>query len=84
MLSEQFSTIFLSDVPEIGDREHDKINYFIQLIDILYDAHIKLVLSTTAEKVQDIYKEGPFSFEFERTQSRLTEMQTHEYLARGR
>ncbi len=83
-LSEQFSTIFLSHVPEISNREHDKITYFIQLIDILYDAHVKLVLSTTAEKVQDIYKEGPFSFEFERTQSRLTEMQTHDYLARGR
>ncbi len=84
ILSEQFSTVFLSHVPEIGDREHDKITYFIQLIDILYDAHVKLVLSTTAEKVHDIYRQGPFSFEFERTQSRLTEMQTHEYLARGR
>jgi cell division protein ZapE len=84
VLSEQFSTVFLSHVPEIGDREHDKITYFIQLIDILYDAHVKLVLSTTAEKVLDIYRKGPFSFEFERTQSRLTEMQTHDYLARGR
>ncbi len=84
VLSEQFSTIFLRDVPEIGDREHDKITYFIQLIDILYDAHVKCVLSTTAEKAQDIYRQGPFSFEFERTQSRLTEMQTHEYLAKGR
>jgi cell division protein ZapE len=83
VLSEQFSTIFLSQVPEITTREHDKITYFIQLIDILYDAHIKLVLSTLAETVQDIYKQGPFSFEFERTQSRLTEMQTHDYLSRG-
>ncbi len=84
VLSEQFSTIFLSHVPEISDREHDKITYFIQLIDILYDAHIKLVLSTMAETPTYIYRQGPFSFEFERTQSRLTEMQTHEYLARGR
>lgn len=84
MLSEQYSTIFLSNVPEIGEREHNKITYFIQLVDILYDAHVKLVLSTMAETVQDIYKQGPLSFEFERTQSRLTEMQTHDYLGRGR
>lgn len=83
VLSEQFATIFLSNVPEISDREHNKITYFIQLIDILYDAQVKLVLSTTAETVRAIYREGPFSFEFERTQSRLTEMQTHDYLAKG-
>lgn len=83
-LVEQFSTIFISNVPEIAMSEHNKITYFIQLIDIFYDAHVKLVLSANAAKVQDIYQQGPLHFEFERTQSRLTEMQTHDYLAVGR
>ena len=83
-LAEQFPMIFVSNVPEIAANEHNKITYFIQLIDILYDAHVKLVLSADAVKVQDIYKAGPLSFEFERIQSRLTEMQTHDYLARAK
>ncbi len=82
-LSEQFSTIFLRDVPVIQASEHNKITYFIQLIDILYDAHVKLVLSVYAQNVSAIYPQGPLHFEFQRTQSRLIEMQGHAYLAKG-
>ena len=82
-LSEQFSTIFLKEVPIIQASEHNKITYFIQLIDILYDAHVKLVLSAYAQNVSAIYPQGPLHFEFQRTQSRLIEMQGHAYLAKG-
>ena len=82
VLSEQFTTIFLSNVPQIKASENNKIIYFIQLIDILYDAHIKLVLSAETD-VTNLYREGALAFEFERTKSRLIEMQTHEYLAKN-
>ena len=54
---------------------------FINLVDEFYDRSVNLVIS--AEKpLEALYSGGRLTFEFQRTQSRLLEMQSHEYLAR--
>jgi cell division protein ZapE len=51
------------------------------LIDEFYDRNVKVALSA-AESLPDLYSGERLAFEFERTKSRLLEMQSHEYLAR--
>jgi cell division protein ZapE len=52
------------------------------LIDALYEHKVKVLATAAAEPFQ-LYPEGDGAFEFERTVSRLMEMQSHEYLAAG-
>ena len=75
----RYHTLFISNIPQIAAESKDIILLFIRLIDVLYDAKTKLVFSA-AVPVAEIYPEGQFSFEFERTQSRLIEMQSEDYL----
>ena len=53
---------------------------FTWLVDVLYDQHVKLILST-AVAPEALYLEGPLAHEFPRTVSRLHEMQTAEYVS---
>jgi len=77
-LVKKYNTFFISDVPIIGPSARDKIILFIKLIDILYDARARLVLSaeTTLDK---IYNQGRLLAEYTRTLSRLMEMQSENY-----
>ncbi len=50
-------------------------------MDEFYDRNVKLIISAEVE-LKDLYTGGRLEFEFERTRSRLLEMQSHEYLAR--
>lgn len=78
-LSKCFQTLFLSGVPQLTETNSDAARRFINLIDELYDHRVKLILS--AEKpVESLYTGDRLAFEFKRTQSRLQEMQSHEYL----
>lgn len=79
-LAEQFSIIFLSHVPVFNHRPLDEITCFIQLIDIFYDAKIKLVISAEAAP-HLLYTEGKLIFDFQRIASRLIEMQSTEYFS---
>ncbi|TIX69710.1 MAG: cell division protein ZapE [Mesorhizobium sp.] len=77
----RFSTIFIDHVPVLGEGKRNEAKRFILLIDTLYDHHTRLVVSADAPP-PGLYtaKRGNEVFEFERTASRLIEMQGHEWL----
>ncbi|WP_048440774.1 cell division protein ZapE [Caenimonas sp. SL110] len=79
-IASQFHTLLLSDVPQMPVRMASEARRFTWLIDVLYDRRVKLILSA-AVPAQALYTEGPMAHEFPRTVSRLTEMQSVEYLA---
>ncbi|RWP42339.1 cell division protein ZapE [Mesorhizobium sp.] len=80
-IASRFSTIFIDHVPVLGEGSRNEAKRFILLIDTLYDHHVRLVVSAAAPPPQ-LYsaKRGTEVFEFERTASRLIEMQSHEWL----
>ncbi len=79
-LARVFHAILISDVPQLGGDKDDQARRFINLVDEFYDRKVKLVLSA-AVPLESLYGGGRLGFEFERTVSRLLEMQSHEYLA---
>jgi cell division protein ZapE len=76
-----YHTVILSDVPVLGVEQENQAQRFISLVDEFYDRAVNLVVSAAAP-ITDIYRGSKSSFEFERTTSRLIEMQSQEYLAR--
>ena len=79
-IAERFQTVFLSDVPQMNERMASQARRFTWLIDVLYDRRVKLVMSAQVPPEQ-LYLKGPLAHEFPRTISRLTEMQSQEFLA---
>ena len=80
-LAKIYHTVLLSGVPQFGAKNDDLARRFIYLVDEFYDRNIKLLISAEVS-IADIYTQGKLNFEFERTQSRLLEMQSKDYLAR--
>lgn len=79
-LAHQFTTIFISDIPVMGESTDDKARRFIYLIDELYDRNVKLIVSAMAHP-EDLYRGNMLKFAFQRTSSRLIEMRSHHYLS---
>ncbi|MFZ3126542.1 MAG: cell division protein ZapE [Rhodoferax sp.] len=79
-IASRFHTVFLSDVPHMPVRLASEARRFTWLVDVLYDRRVKLVMSA-AVKPEELYTEGPMAHEFVRTASRLSEMQSKEYLS---
>ena len=77
-----YAAVIVSDVPTLDDRRNDEARRFIALVDELYDRGVKLVVSAAAPPLE-LYRGERLRFEFQRTASRLTEMQSEEYLARA-
>lgn len=77
-LATHFHTLVLDNVPLLSVDNYDEARRFIILIDALYDHRVKLVASAGAAP-DAIYPEGEGSKAFERTASRLMEMQSREY-----
>ncbi len=77
-IAKEFDTVFVSDIPIIKPEERDTIVLFINLVDVFYDARVRLVLSA-AEPVEQIYNRGYMTTEYTRTHSRLLEMQSLDY-----
>ncbi|MEL7449990.1 MAG: cell division protein ZapE, partial [Pseudomonadota bacterium] len=75
-----FHTVLLSDVPQMSAEDDDAARRFINLVDEFYDRRVKLILSASVP-MEALYTGRRLSFEFERTQSRLVEMQSRQYLS---
>lgn len=78
-LAQRFHAVLISSVPVFNGKNDDSARRFINLVDEFYDRNVKLLLTAEA-KVERLYQEGKLSFEFQRTVSRLLEMQSEEYL----
>ncbi|MFB9885739.1 cell division protein ZapE [Balneatrix alpica] len=81
-LAKEFHAVLVSNVPQLGGNKDDQARRFINLVDEFYDSGVKLILSAEVA-LHELYAGGRLSFEFERTTSRLLEMQSKEYLARA-
>lgn len=73
-------TVILSGVPQMNSTRDDSARRFMTLVDEFYDRGVKLLLSAEVGPLA-LYTGQRLKFEFERTQSRLQEMQSQEYLA---
>jgi cell division protein ZapE len=77
-LAKRFHTVMLSGVPRLSAKQSDAARRFTWLVDIFYDDRIKLIVSAEAQP-EDLFVEGESAAEFQRTVSRLHEMQSAEY-----
>lgn len=80
-LAREYHALVISNIPALGRRNDDQARRFINLVDEFYDRQVKLVVSA-ARPLDQLYDEGRLGFEFQRTVSRLLEMQSFDYLAR--
>jgi cell division protein ZapE len=81
-IARRYHTVIIVGIPRLGPENRNEAARFVTLIDALYENKVKLLASAAAEP-QHLYEEGDGAFEFERTVSRLMEMQSDDYLARG-
>jgi cell division protein ZapE len=80
-LARWYPEVIVSGVPQFDALLEDQARRFIALVDEFYDRGVKLILSA-AVGIGDLYRGSRLAPEFERTASRLTEMQSADYLAR--
>ena len=78
-LASRFHAVILSEVPKMSPRNASEARRFTWLIDVFYDHKVKLLMSAEVP-AEELYVEGPMANEFARTVSRITEMQSKEYL----
>jgi len=80
-IARQYQTVLIANIPVMSDNDNDIVKRFITLVDEFYDRNVKLII--TAEDVPSkLYKGKRLAESFKRTQSRLEEMRTHDYLAK--
>jgi len=83
-IARRFHSVLLENVPTFDQYKEDSARRLINLIDVLYEHNVKLIIS--AEQVpKDMYigRNPQVKFEFDRTVSRLSEMQSKDYLAKA-
>jgi cell division protein ZapE len=78
-IATHFHTLVLDAIPRLSPANYDEARRFITLIDALYDHRVKLIASAAAMPDQ-LYERGEGAKAFERTASRLEEMQSKDYL----
>lgn len=81
-IARKYHTVILVGIPVLGPENRNEAARFVTLIDSLYEYKVKLLASADAQPAA-LYPEGDGAFEFERTVSRLMEMQSNDYLALG-
>lgn len=78
-IADNFHTVIVAEIPRMGPDSQDKAVRFVTMIDTFYERKVKFICSAAANP-GGLYPEGDGSFEFQRTVSRLMEMQSPEYL----
>lgn len=78
-IASRFHTVMIDDIPRLQAAERDAAKRFVVLVDSLYEHRVNIFASAAAEP-GELYTEGDTAFEFERTVSRLMEMQAEDYL----
>jgi cell division protein ZapE len=81
-VAQTYHTVILVGIPQLGPENRNEAARFVTLIDALYENKVKL-FATAATQPAELYPHGDGAFEFERTVSRLMEMQSQAYLAAG-
>jgi cell division protein ZapE len=81
-IAHAYHTVIIVGIPVIAPEMRNEAARLVTLVDALYENNVKL-LATAAAEPEDLYAFGDGSFEFERTASRLQEMQSADYLAAG-
>ena len=81
-IAHAFHTVIVVGIPRLSPDNRNEAMRFTKLVDALYENGVKL-FATAAAEPEDLYTSGDGAFEFERTVSRLMEMQSADYMARG-
>lgn len=81
-IARNYHTVIIVGIPRLGPDQRNEAARFVTLIDALYEHKVNLIATADAEPA-DLYPAGDGRFEFERTVSRLIEMQSLDYLALG-
>ena len=79
-IARRYHTVLISDIPKMTPEQSAEARRFTWLVDEFYDRRVKLIVSAQVPP-QELYLGGSHSEEFDRTISRLAEMQTRQYLA---
>lgn len=80
LLANRFHTVIMEGIPRLTPDDRNEAKRFVTLIDTLYEHKVKLICSAEVP-AERLYAEGSGAFEFQRTVSRLMEMQSAEYMA---
>ena len=80
-LARCYQTVLVSGIPQLTRDTEDEARRFISLVDEFYDRNVKLIVSAEVS-LEELYRGRKLEFEFQRTRSRMQEMQSQEYLAR--
>lgn len=78
-IARRFHTLIIPGIPTMGPDNRDLARRFVTLIDAMYEGHVKLICSADVDPMA-LYTHGDGAFEFERTASRLVEMQSASYM----
>ena len=78
-VGDRFHTVVLNGIPKMSPEMRNEAKRFMNLIDVLYEKKVNLVAAADAQP-DGLHADGTHAFEFQRTVSRLMEMQTPEYI----
>lgn len=81
-IARRYHSVFIVGIPRLGPENRNEAARFVTLIDALYEHKVKLIATADAQPAA-LYQTGDGRFEFERTESRLMEIQSLDYLALG-
>jgi cell division protein ZapE len=81
-IARRFHTVIIVGIPVLSREQRNEAARFVTLVDALYEHRVKLLAAADAEP-SDLYPAGDGGFEFQRTVSRLEEMQSADYLGEG-